>query len=52
VVPDFRPPTTVRFSPVALYTTYADVWDAIEILHDLASTGAHLEFENERGVVA
>ncbi len=29
VVPDFRAPAVIRLAPVALYTTYAEAWDAI-----------------------
>jgi len=30
VVPDFRPPDVIRLAPVAVYTSYAEVWDAVE----------------------
>ncbi len=30
VVPDFRPPDVMRLAPVALYTSYIEVWDAVE----------------------
>jgi kynureninase len=30
VVPDFRPPDVMRLAPVALYTSYVEVWDAVE----------------------
>jgi kynureninase len=30
VVPDFRPPDVLRLAPVAIYTRYVDVWDAVE----------------------
>jgi kynureninase len=29
VVPDFRPPDVLRLAPVALYTRFVDVWDAV-----------------------
>jgi kynureninase len=32
VVPDFRPPDVLRLAPVPLYTTYTEVWDAVEHL--------------------
>jgi kynureninase len=32
VIPDFRPPATVRLAPVPLYTGFAEVWDAVEAL--------------------
>lgn len=52
VVPDFRPPDIVRLAPVALYTRFIDVWDAVDILVDVAATGAHEAFGNAREVVA
>ena len=30
VVPDFRPPDVMRLAPVALYTSYVEVWEAVE----------------------
>ena len=30
VVPDFRAPDVIRLAPAAIYTSYAEVWDAIE----------------------
>ena len=32
VVPDFRPPDVVRLAPIALYTTYHEVWRAVRHL--------------------
>ena len=52
VVPDFRPPNIVRLAPVAFYTRFVDVWDAVEILAEIATTQSHRAFANHRGVVA
>jgi kynureninase len=30
VVPDFRAPDVIRLAPVAIYTSYVEVWDAID----------------------
>lgn len=30
VVPDFRPPDVLRLAPVALYTSFVEVWDAAD----------------------
>lgn len=41
VVTDFRPPDLVRFGLTPLYTRFADVWDAVDVLRDvLAGVGA------------
>jgi kynureninase len=42
----------VRVAPVAFYTRFVDVWDAVDILVDVATTGAYRAFSNRRGVVA
>jgi len=44
VVPDFRPPNVIRLAPVALYTTYAEVWQTVVALREIVATGAHLQF--------
>ncbi len=42
VVPDFRPPQVLRLAPVALYTRFADVWDAVQhIASVLADQAVH-----------
>lgn len=52
VVPDFRAPNVVRLAPVALYTSYLDVWKAIRVLKGIMAEKAYEKFENTRGVVA
>jgi kynureninase len=32
IVPDFRSPNIIRLAPVALYNSYTDVFDAVQIL--------------------
>ncbi|MCX6653577.1 MAG: kynureninase [Candidatus Bathyarchaeota archaeon] len=32
VLPDFRPPRTIRLSPIPLYTTYQEVWEVVQHL--------------------
>ncbi len=52
VVPDFRAPNVVRLAPVALYTSYLDVWRAVRILRGIMADKDYERFENTRGVVA
>jgi kynureninase len=40
VVPDFRPPDVLRLAPVPLYTTYTEVWDAVERIAGVLSDPA------------
>lgn len=40
VIGDFRAPETVRFGFTPLYTSYEDVWNAVEILEDILRSGA------------
>jgi kynureninase len=32
VLPDFRPPRTIRLSPIPLYTSYREVWEVVQPL--------------------
>lgn len=38
VIGDFRAPDLLRFGFTPLYTSFADVWDAVEILHDVLAS--------------
>jgi kynureninase len=40
VIGDYREPRIMRFGMTPLYTSFADVWDAVEILRDVLSTGS------------
>ena len=40
VIGDFRAPDTVRFGIAPLYLRYSDIWDAVEILHEMMATGS------------
>ncbi|WEK61410.1 MAG: kynureninase [Candidatus Microbacterium colombiense] len=39
VIGDFRAPDLIRFGFTPLYTSYADVWDAIDALEDVLDSG-------------
>ena len=45
VVPDFRQPDRVRFGLPALYTRFADVYEAAKRTKDLVALGAHREIK-------
>mgnify|MGYP003910497941 CR=1 FL=1 len=40
VVGDFRAPDVLRFGFSPLFLSFADIWDAVEILHDVLATAA------------
>jgi kynureninase len=50
VVPDFRPPNVLRLAPVAVYTGYAEVWDAVERIAEVLDDPA-VELEVPRARV-
>ena len=41
VIPDFRPPNVIRLAPIALYTSYADLWDTVEHLKQVIDHDEH-----------
>ncbi|WP_010529651.1 kynureninase [Lentibacillus jeotgali] len=52
VVPDFRKPNGIRLAPVALYNTFTEVWETIQILKTIMIEARYKHFENERGIIA
>ncbi len=43
VVGDFRAPDILRFGFTPLYLSFAEVWDAVEILREVLDSGVYLE---------
>jgi kynureninase len=41
VIGDYREPEIMRFGFTPLYTSFADVWDAVEILRDILDRAAY-----------
>jgi len=52
VIGDYREPRVLRFGFTPLYTRFVDVWDAVEILHEIlaAETWRAPQF-SQRGLV-
>lgn len=50
VIGDYREPAIMRFGFTPLYTSYADVWDAVEILREILDDQAY-DIAAERGAV-
>lgn len=52
VVPDFRNPNVIRLAPIALYTSYHEIWKVIHIIKDIMDTKEYEKYKKERDVVA
>jgi kynureninase len=52
IVPDFRSPNIIRLAPVALYNSYTDVFDAVQILSKIMKDKEYEKYENKREVIA
>lgn len=52
VIPDFRSPDGIRMAPVALYNTFRDVYEAVQILKVIMENEDYKNYENKRGVIA
>ncbi len=51
VVGDFREPDILRLGFPALYTRFADVWDALDRVRSVVASGAHEAFDAPRSRV-
>lgn len=52
VIPDFRPPDIIRLAPVALYTSFHDVWQVASHLRAIIDTGDYRSGPGARDLVA
>lgn len=52
VTPDFRAPNVIRLAPIALYTSFAEVWEAMQRLKKIMVEKHYEKFEKKRGVIA
>lgn len=52
IIPDFRAPNIIRLAPVALYTSYEEVWKVVQTLKKIMIEKQYEKFANEREVVA
>ncbi|KAM3958498.1 kynureninase [Aphomia sociella] len=51
VVPDYRDPNVIRMTPIALYTSYSEVYNVVDILVDIMKHKSYLEFSLKRNLV-
>jgi kynureninase len=52
IIPDFRPPNVIRLAPIALYTTYDEIWQTVNALREIVEMGEHHRFGASREPVA
>jgi kynureninase len=49
VVPDYRTPERLRLGPAPIASRFVDVFDGLERIRELVSSGRHLEIELDSG---
>jgi kynureninase len=52
IIPDFRPPNIVRLAPIALYTSYDEIWQTVQQLKAIIEERAYEAFPAVRDLVA
>ncbi|WP_236561054.1 kynureninase [Pontibacillus sp. HMF3514] len=52
VVPDFRAPNVIRLAPVALYVSYEEVWETVQIMKRIMDEKLYGKHENKREIIA
>lgn len=52
VIPDFRAPNIIRLAPIALYTSYEEIWRVVQIMKKIMQEKEYKKFTNKREVVA
>ncbi len=52
IIPDHRPPDIVRLAPVALYTSFADVYEAVARFRDILEKRTFEAYPTGRGLVS
>ncbi|WP_110112332.1 kynureninase [Bacillus sp. CGMCC 1.16541] len=52
VIPDFRAPRIIRLAPVALYSSFEEVWEVVQQLRSIMIEKKYEHYKNEREVVA
>jgi kynureninase len=48
VIGDYREPLVMRFGFTPLYTRFADIWEAVDVLRDILTTGSWKAFASQQ----
>ncbi len=51
LIPDFREPDNLRLGLAPLYTTFTNVWDAVDRIRRVVQEKRHLKYRSERQIV-
>lgn len=51
IIPDFRYPNVIRLAPIPFYTTYGELWHAVQTIKNIVDHDEHRSFGNQRDVV-
>lgn len=51
IVPDFRKPDVIRLAPSPLYNTFAELWDAVKTMREIAIKRSYEEFATTAALV-
>lgn len=52
VIPDFRPPNIIRLAPIALYSSFYDVFRLVMMLKKIMIEKDYYKFTNDREIIA
>ncbi|HHN48590.1 MAG TPA: kynureninase [Bacteroidales bacterium] len=52
IIPDLRPPSIIRFAPVALYNTFEEVFCLVEALAEIMESREYEEFTSQRKAIS
>ncbi len=52
IIPDFRKPSGIRLAPIALYNSFQDVYETIQVLKEIMDEKLYEQFSNERTIVS
>jgi kynureninase len=52
IIPDYREPNIIRLAPVALYTSFQEVYETVQVLKEVMDGRLYENYVNKRGIFA